>query len=529
MSVTHFLSLLTVSAGLLAVPNDRVAPAGRVFAGAAAVRAGGPPAASGFTLFGWVSPPVESTTVGRIAELRGAGMNLLLPAWVDSGRLADNLQRLDYAAANGARCLIWERRFERFLTLEVDSPEGGALLDSIVVDYRDHPGFFGYYLGDEPPPDEFPLLGKLHAALRARDPRHPAWNNLLGRSAFGSRADWESNVNSYLDQTGAAVLCDDQYDFLIGHDRGHFVENAAGLAAIARARGIPFWSIVLLIEHTPYRGLTDGELRWEVSTLLAYGAHGIGYFTYWTPAPDSFYKWKPAIIGWDGVRTHWYDLVAAFNPRVHAAGQTLGDLVWLSTEHSGSVPTGGTAFAPDGWISKVEGRAAIGHFLDTEARHYLLVANSDSAAAQTITLTLPGARRVERLGVAPGAWTDVAITRDVHGARVELTLEAGDFVLVRARGLGPLAAGVPPGIRAVPNPARGQITFALTRLAVRARVEILDSGGRRLWARTVGPGDSTLIWGGERDGGGFAPAGLYFVRVEDARGLAVTRVSWLGR
>jgi hypothetical protein len=42
----------------------------------------------------------------------------------------------------------------------------------------------------------------------------------------------------------------------------------------------------------------DGLLRWQVAQWLAHGATGIGYFTYWTPAPDTSMGWRDGIIRW---------------------------------------------------------------------------------------------------------------------------------------------------------------------------------------------------------------------------------------
>ena len=41
----------------------------------------------------------------------------------------------------------------------------------------------------------------------------------------------------------------------------------------------------LLIEHTPYRRPTEGELRWQVSQSLAYGAHTLSSNLGWTTTP----------------------------------------------------------------------------------------------------------------------------------------------------------------------------------------------------------------------------------------------------
>ena len=480
-----------------------------------------------FTTFGWVSPPLDSTSAGRYAELAGAGLDLTVLALDDAGRREDNLHRLDVAEPVGARCLLYDRRLYR---TDPRTPSGLARMDSVIGDYRDRPGFFGWYLGDEPAPAVWDTLALLADSLRSRDPGHVPWNNLLGRGAFPTRKAWEQYLRSYMDQLHPAVLCADYYDFEYGRDDGLFVENAAGLNALSRERGIPFWAIVLLVGHGRFRVPTEGELKWQVSMLLAYAARGVGYFTYWTPPPDPAWNWQPAVIGQDGTRTGWYGVLARFNPRVRAAGETLADLQWLSTTHAGSVPRGGTPFAPDGWVSAVSGRAALGHFADSSGARWLLVANADSAAGRTIGLRLVGTRRVQRLD-PDGAWRLLLGLPSGRDLLVNLPLAAGDFALLKLEGTldGISGSGAGPHLAIAPEPASERAQLSLAGVGARARVEILDGAGRRVWSREVPAGATTFDWAGEREAGGTVPAGVYFVRVEDARGVAVVRLHWLGR
>ena len=474
-----------------------------------------------FALFGWVSPPNDSTTDARIAELAGAGLDVALPAWADSGRFEDNLRRIRYAADHGVRCLAWDERFDRVYNHGAPM----ALLDTIVADYASEPGFLGYYFTDEPPPEDFPLLAQIYADLAARDPVHPAWDDLRGLYWFGNRAAWESYARSFIETVHPSVLVNNQYDFLVGSDRQQFVENAAAMRALSDEYGIPFWVIVLLVQHLQYRGLEDGELRWEVAQLLAYGARGVGYFTYWTPAPDPAFNWQPAIIGYDGTRTHWYDMLAAFNPRVLAAGEALAGLTWISTQHAGSVPRGGAPFAPDDWVRDVEGRAAIGRFAGGSGERYLLIANSDSLAPRTIVLSLPRTRRAWKQAVPAGSWSEVRAEPEALGVtQVRIALDAGDFALLKLErdpSAGPvLAVG--------PNPARFTVRFSVTGIGAGARLEILDTIGRRAWSSALTPGAGPFAWRGEREDGGRARPGIYFVRVTDASGVTTARFSWLG-
>ncbi|MGH7740790.1 MAG: FlgD immunoglobulin-like domain containing protein [Candidatus Eiseniibacteriota bacterium] len=535
MSRTHAALGALALALMVALPGDAAPVTGGGRPHPTPARANGTGVLPAFASFGWVSPPADSTTETRIAEVAATGFDLMLPALEDTGSVTDNLVRCDLAAANGMRCLVWDHRFERFQTLDPHSAAGGAWLDTIGATYRTHPGFAGYYLGDEPPVARFSLLRELHAALRERDPDHPAWNDLLG-SYSGGWQEWPAYVRSYLDSTHASVLCYNEYDFQISGDKGLFVRQLAAASAIAHEYGIPFWVIVQVIQHYDYRALTDGELRWQSSMALAYGARGTGYFTYWTPTADPAINWQYGLIDASGAPTHWYDLISGFNPRVVAAGRVLARFTRLWTAHAGSVPPGAAAFESQAWISGVEGRAALGAFADSAGGCYLLIANSDSLASRDISLTLPGALEVAQLSGDGSQWLPLALVQtrvspdgEVGAPRVTLTLAAGDFALVRVAGAGePRPSGSGPALRADPNPGHGSVRFELARVQGSGRLEMLDASGARIWSHDLAAGSSSVVWNGTRSSGGHAAPGVYFARARDAGGVTVIRVSWLG-
>ncbi len=481
-----------------------------------------------FVLFGWVSPPVARTSQARLLEYAGCGLDLAMPAWLDSGRFEANAARCAWADTAGVACLEWDARLER---AQPGFPSADSVFAAVVADYRTRPGFFGWYFSDEPLEAEFPLLAYYFAKLRALDPAHPSFNNLLPAYAMSGHEAWLAYARRYCDEVKPAILCNDHYDFLEGEDRGLFVQNLAGLRAVSREYGIPFWTVVQLIPHGTYRPLSAGELEWQCSMALAYGARGIGYFTYWTPDPDPVWNWQSGILTNDGERTAWYDVLANWNPIVRRAGETLAPLTWLATVHAGSLPIGATPFAADALVCGVEGRAAIGWFADAAGVRHALVANADSLASRTVTLALAAGARVEAFDAASGAWHAAALDGGANAPRLALPLGAGEFALVRFPGSedGGLAAGAPPVLRAWPSPARRSVTFAVERATRGARLEVLDAGGRRVWGRDLGSGFTSIAWDGERDGGGAAPHGLYFVRVEDANGVAARRLVWLGR
>src|SRR5258705_1193112 len=139
--------------GLRAIAAGLALAAAALLAGAGAASAAVtlPP----FVLFGWLSPPPESTTAERIGEMADLGLNLMLPCQDDTGDPARNLHRLDLAAQFRMQALVYDNRLARAWRAGFLTPTGAAVIDSVDATYPDHPGFLGWYSGDKPrpPPD----------------------------------------------------------------------------------------------------------------------------------------------------------------------------------------------------------------------------------------------------------------------------------------------------------------------------------------------------------------------------------------
>ena len=178
--------------------GDRLTEPVRVMAGLAGtgIVRPGTAALPRFALFGWVSPPRESTTAARYAELAEAGFNTTVLAWEDIGSLSENRTRLALTRALGVRNLILDQRLDR---VYLGDPATFAVVDTIVADYVGEPSMLGWYLGDEPSPADYPWLANLFTLLRERDPTHPAWNNLFGRMHYATRQEFIADTRAYAD------------------------------------------------------------------------------------------------------------------------------------------------------------------------------------------------------------------------------------------------------------------------------------------------------------------------------------------
>ncbi|MBM3317835.1 MAG: hypothetical protein FJY75_08265 [Candidatus Eisenbacteria bacterium] len=90
------------------------------------------------------------------------------------------------------------------------------------------------------------------------------------------------------------------------------------------------------------------------------------------------------------------------------------------------------------------------------------------------------------------------------------------------------ASGAPPALRALPQPAAGEVSLRFrTGLPGAATLEILDVAGRRVaapGARALGAGAHEWLWDGRAADGRPAPAGAYWARLRTVEGTAATRI-----
>src|SRR5262249_31677776 len=145
----------------------------------------------------------------------------------------------------------------------------------------------------------------------------------------------------------------------------------------------------LAMPHGPYRNPDEGELAWQAHHALAYGARGVSYFTYWTPAPHDEWDGHDGLIE-DGRPTLHYFQAARLNRELRAPGAALTG--FASIEVADARGEIGVPF-PIGPIAGIDGGAiTAGLFGDGEGRLAVLLVNRDYRFGTTAALRLqPGA------------------------------------------------------------------------------------------------------------------------------------------
>jgi hypothetical protein len=416
---TAFVLLLTLCSGTKVAAQDR--------------HNGWPPPS--FPVGMWCSPPERFITVEQYRHIAAAGFTVVLPPCEGTTTPALNHKILDTARAAGLGAIIGDPRIPMSLGI---GKSGEQAIKSVIADYHKHPALLGYFLTDEPAADAFGGLAEVVAAFRKLDPDHLIYINLFPNYASTDQlkaASYESYLDQYMNAVKPAVLSYDHYPFLNETDRPEYFANleAAQRAASETDPKTPFWQIVLSVQHGGYRKMTEAELRFQAVQSLVYGAHGIIYFTYWTPNDPSF-QWSNAIMNRDGTDGPLYEPVKRVNQEVHKLAKWLYQAQVTGTYQTGTVAAGARQLSNDVPVAVMGGgNLSIGLFRDPNGYLYVMVTNRDyRAPASTIVTFDAGKHPVEVLDVNKNNWQIWTQKRDEDGkATMKLELGPAGYALIR--------------------------------------------------------------------------------------------------
>lgn len=334
----------------------------------------------------WFGPLAEHNT--REHWQRVADCGFTLGGMQGYGR-EGNQTMLDHCAAVGLKAVVIDDRIGWRMTT---ADAWRDTIAEVVADYGSHPGLYGYYVQDEPNSQIFAPLAELTAELMRQDPAHVPLLNLFPTYASVEQLGnptYADHLEQFCSIVKPPFLSYDHYALLRdGRDRTDYFENMELVGAAALRHGIPPWYILLSISHFGYRSPSDGEMRWQVYTALAYGMKGLLYFTYAT-VPEWAAEGHLAIVDPDGNPAPLYPIVQKLNGEIAALGATLLGLTSTAVYHTGDIPAGCTRLAADALVT-VEGepRLVLGFFQDEQGRDWLMVTNKDYANPVEATLRL---------------------------------------------------------------------------------------------------------------------------------------------
>ncbi|HTL29931.1 MAG TPA: hypothetical protein VL282_11950 [Tepidisphaeraceae bacterium] len=373
-----------------------------------------------FPISYWCGPPADFVTLDRFKEIADAGFTYAMPP-CGAATPEINKKILDYCKQVGIKAFIQDGRMPIGFG---PKGEGKERIDAIVKDYANHPALAGYFITDEPGGGAFPALAQTVEYLKEKDPKHVSYINLFPNYApeWALGGTYPFHVEQFIKLVKPAIVSYDHYHFHRKYDAPGFFNNLQVVREKSQEAKLPFWNIVLAVNHFDYRELTEAEKRWEAMQTLAYGGKGVMFFTYWQP--DDKGMWGTAIINANGTKTRQYDEVKRVNKDVQAIGKYLLKANSVSVFEYGQ-PGDFTNTGGSNPVSFTGPNITVGNFSHGETR-YVLFANRDYKEAVTKDVSIDTAgQKLEHLDKASGQW----IAEDGNG--VVLKIAAGDGELYR--------------------------------------------------------------------------------------------------
>lgn len=285
---------------------------------------------------------------------------------------------LDACQAAGLKAIVSDPRVGGYDWEKVDTKEARKRVTELIREVRNHPAVYGYYLRDEPPSSFFAGLTAVSNVVKELHPGAWPYINLFPNYADASQLGtktYDEYVEKFIADCHPPVLSYDHYAlFEGGAMRGEYFANLESVRRAAIKHKLPFWQIVASLGCLNYREPSMTDMRFQVYTSLAYGARGLAYFKYFTPAVGNF---RNGPIDQFGHETSMWPVLRHINLQVGKLAATLLQLTTDRVYHFGNVPAGCTGPDEKSLVKAIPGHMLVGDFTHADGTRYIMIVNKD--------------------------------------------------------------------------------------------------------------------------------------------------------
>ncbi len=369
-----------------------------------------------FAIGFWLDPPADEKMDQRYAELAEANFTVVIGGF-------------------GARTPEQVRRqlelCEKYDLKAIVSRAGLALSDLLTG-----PACWGYKIKDEPNVADFPGLKTIVSELRQARPGHLAFINLYPNYATAKQLgtdSYEEHVQRFVEEVDVDILCMDHYPAMRpdADTREAYCRNLEVMREVSLTRRIPFWNFFNVMPFGNHFDPTEGQIRWQIYTSLAYGAKGVLYFCYWTPRGREFPK-GGAILTAEGRRTRHYDEARRINGVLKQLGPTLMKLTSTQVYRVRQNDDPSVILSDAPLHIATPGEYLIGVFKHSDGRRALLLNNYHFAytAWPTVAFDVDAKAVME---ICPNTGREIPVvddSPDMEGLQTSLDAGAGRLFLL---------------------------------------------------------------------------------------------------
>ena len=375
-----------------------------------------------FPLVAWGGPQGKYDNEENWKIVKDGNFTLSLSGGTNT---AEHRKTLDICHKVGIPIFVGDVRINPSMT---EKPGWQKVLAETIADYR-HPALYGLYGWDEPASDLFAQLGAISDEFRKQAPELLLHLNIFPNYASPEQLGtptYREHIEKYAAAVRPQVLCFDNYSVMAnGTIRPNYFENLAIIRDCAVKNGFTPWMFILSTKHNDLADPTEGQMRFQAFTALAYGMKGILYFVYWPYAPLN----DTAIVDMKGKPTHLYPIIKQLNADIRAIGPTLLSLTSTGTYHTGQIPTGAMRLPADAPLQLPDDKPlVIGFFEGPDKAKYAIIVNADPHKAVDFSIAAHAeVKRLFAFNFKDGSTSPLTL----EGGKAAYHLEPGDGRLFR--------------------------------------------------------------------------------------------------
>ena len=241
--------------------------------------------------------------------------------------------------------------------------------------------------------------------MQSAAPDKIAYSNFfpIGAADIGpTAADYENYLTSYIDAAKPKAFSYDHYSLLDdGTVRPRYFECLEAARAASLKTGVPFWHVLLGNSHFRYAEPSLPSFRFQIYTSLAYGARGIGWFTYTGRDRGNYHA---TAIDLFGHRTPTWDMLRDVNLQLQRLAPTITQLKSVNVFHHPIIPQGCRGLETSRFVNDVNGSGpfVVGEFEDAQGRPAVMVVNRDLVYSTTFSLKLKKQSAMQRVSAFSG-------------------------------------------------------------------------------------------------------------------------------
>lgn len=383
-----------------------------------------------YPIVGWHRIDGKMSSPEVFQHIRESGIDVFM-----SDETPDAIRRqLDLASAHDLRVLVCDPRFG----IPSQSKDWQAQARAALDEYANHPAVFGYHVKDEPKYADMAATAAMTAFLRSEAPDKYAYVNGFGFGGRGAESFF-TYAEAYARDIRPQFLSFDAYP--VSHippkaswsdwyeqDKGYEIPELGAYYRDSyweawetwRLMGwkyeLPLWGFVLStpIQHSIWMHgpVTEGTMRLEAFTGLAYGAKATQYFTLPSKCKGG---WSEGILALDGSPGRSYEAVRRLNAELHAIGPILAPLECSGVYFTGQITSGCRRFrtlrspadSSHCPVGRIEGDPVIAAFLKEPGEEpksfFLMLVNRHPAKASRIEVTLQKGWRAKEIVKSDGS------------------------------------------------------------------------------------------------------------------------------